>query len=216
MSGKSFNSTVVRALQGAAFLVVAGPLCGVTTSTQERTDSPYVVLALDCSGSMARNFAQSLGMAENLVAALPLESRLSLVRFDEQAVELGRTMYLTAQERAIILQRLRSQKPTGRWTDFGCAVEQVKTAAGQVGEPTLVVIVSDAISDPPVAVAFEDQVRLPPGSTRNRRWRFYLSTTARRKRFLPACQNDLKRRLCLRTRRSSFRKHRPKFRHRFP
>lgn len=107
-----------------------------------------VVVALDCSGSLRRDFSAVQGCLLDIIQALPEASGAALIRFDETAAEFARTANLTEPQRKIIMERAASLAPSGRWTDFAAAVAQVRTSVDELGPPTLVVFLTDAVSDP--------------------------------------------------------------------
>lgn len=122
--------------------------------------STGLLIAIDLSGSVRPYFMDIQDTVMDLLEALPDGSRLSIVRFDEKAEELARTSHLTSSQRETIQDRLRSLSPEGKWTDFLGLVEQLDASTGALEAPLLIVIFTDAKSDPAPGTEFNELDRL--------------------------------------------------------
>lgn len=120
----------------------------VATGPEESPSSPGMVVAVDCSGSLRASFGKIRENIAGLLRCLPDGSRFALVRFDTSAQEFGRTRHLTETQREMMQKRVRSLQARGQWTNFEVAIEQVRASAQALGSPVLIVVFTDAESDP--------------------------------------------------------------------
>ena len=138
-----------------AVLIISGSSAHVQgESNQDRASG--LVIALDLSGSVRPYFDQVQATAEELLQTVPEGSRLAMIGFDENAEEIARTQYLTKNQRRMFRERLASLRPEGQWTDFEAATAQIVNSVDALDGTSVLVIFTDAISDPAPGSEFHE------------------------------------------------------------